>query len=366
MSPWPSRVGKPRLEARPVDGIAPRLRGVDRHARRDVIALRLRGLDEHAIPVASVACGYSRWELPSGWHDRWVQQVDQQYLSYLEKLDLSDFARKARAFWLDPPTTESVVFDRFMEVVQVSHDELAASAALHVEGVRLPAGHTLWRVRGLTLPIDGGLFPEMNCEADLWEAPARLVTSRGRLNSIGESVLYTSIGDPVVAVREARVAHGKRLALIRYQTAVALNLVSIAADATPAGIPDALKSAHIAVTSFYRDVFTREFDGSNNLTYVVSNRLAKDWLDLPPDVADGWSFPSIVHGAGLNAAFRPHVAHRVLRMAGVAIGEAVESPLLGHQLRASMFSPGIETPGEGLRWFPMGSTVQRARFPEFI
>ncbi len=178
-------------------------------------------------------------------------------------------------------------------------------------------------------------------------------------------MLYCSVGDPVVAMIEARVPSGERFALIRYETIRAATLTQIAADTPPDWLPPELFATHATVVAFYRDVFTREFDGRNDLTYVLSNRVAKDWFDLPDSAVDGWSFPSIARGRGVNAAFRPVKAHEVLRVVGVAYCEAVSTGLLGPGIKAFGFSPGPAESERDFRWFQMGSAFQTSRFPEF-
>lgn len=287
---------------------------------------------------------------------------DDDYFDYLRRLDLDQLAQRVDTFWAAPREDDSRIFQRFVDVLSVEGPE-GSIVRYTNHSLSYPAGQTMWRVRQVHHGSDGAVIPKMNREADLWEAPAHFVSARGRLNDVGESVLYVSIGDPVVAMREARVPAGERFALIRYETARPVTLTAIAPDLSPDWLPDELIDAHNAVTAFYRDVFTREFAG-DTWTYALSNRVAKDWHDLPERIADGWSFPSIAHGKGINAAFRPEKAHQVLTAVGVAYCEAVESALLGWRIQAFAFSPGPEGPGD-FRWLPMGSLIQQEQFPDF-
>lgn len=223
----------------------------------------------------------------------------------------------------------------------------------------------MWRARqlqggALTLPI-----AEMNGDSDVWEAPADRVRYRGRLNDIGESILYCSVGDAAVAMVEARVPVGSQFALIRYETTRSITLTSIAGDAPPPGLPEGLLTAHRAVVAFNREIFIREFDGRDNLTYVLSNRLVKDSYDLPDELVDGWTFPSIARGSGWNAAFRPAKARGCMRVVGVAYCTARSSALLGPTMDGHLFSSGPEMGQVDFRWSGMGGPVQVSLFPEF-
>lgn len=253
------------------------------------------------------------------------------------------------------------MYSRFLEVVTPPGGQ---GSAVYVTSLAYPSGHVMWRARRLervsTLPIQG-----MNRESDLWEAPANRVRHRGRLNAVGESVLYCSVGDAVVAMVEARVPSGACFALIRYETTRNVTLTSIASDSIPDGLPDDLREAHRAVVAFGRDIFTKEFDGHDQLTYVLSNRLAKDSFDLPEQLVDGWSFPSVARGRGVNAALRPAKAHDALRVSGVVCCTAIDSALLGPQIQGHLFSPGPEEGHADFRWSQMGSVVQDKLFPEF-
>lgn len=271
-----------------------------------------------------------------------MHDPDASYITYLQRLDLEEFATRVRAFWGDPPATEDEVFTRFMEVVAIGrNDQPGNSSAYSISTVTYPVGQAMWRVRRVQHKGNGTAIPGMNREADLWEAPAHAVRARGRLNDVGESVLYASVGDPIVAMIEARVPRGERFALIRYKTNRAVTLTSIAADTAPDWLPAEFVEAHSAVTAFYRDVFAREFDGQNDLTYVLSRRVAKDWFDLPDAVVDGWSFPSIAYERGVNAAFRPARAHEVLEVGALPTVKPSTRPYSDEESRPSGSHPAL-------------------------
>lgn len=288
-----------------------------------------------------------------------LDDQERAYIDYLRKLDLNVLTQRIAAFWEHPPAGDHEVFSRFFEVLQTPD----GSARFRPTGHTWPEGQTMWRVRQVRHQQGMPGIPGMSTESDLWEAPTQFVTRRGRLNEVGESVLYCSIGNPVVAMREARVPGGETFALIRYETTRRAKLTSIADQAIPAGLPAELTIVHQAITTFFRDVFTREFT-DDDWTYVLSNRIVKDWFDLPPQWVDGWTFPSIVHGQGVNAAFRPDKAHDALQVTGIAYCESVDSALLGWQLKARAFSPGPNGSGDFF-WHPWGSDYHRGAFPEF-
>lgn len=291
--------------------------------------------------------------------------ADPSYTTYLAEIDLEAFDKRVAAFWHNPPHNEADAFQRLLEVLEVGADGRDGTRAAYVtETATYPAGQTMWRARIVPLQ-DQPVLPDLHHESDLWEAPTKFVQSRGRLNAVGESILYTSIGDAVAAMVEARVPTGEKFALIRYETKRPITLARIGSDTRPDWLPRELEAAHARVTNFIKDVFTREFDGRNQLTYMLSNRIGKDWFDLPPAIVDGWLFASIAHRKGINAAFRPEKAHDAIRVTGVAYGEAINSGIMGLRMQARIFSPGYEAVHGGFRWFAMGSPQQAFLFPEF-
>jgi len=81
-----------------------------------------------------------------------------------------------------------------------------------------PARTKFYRVRGLQ-PEDHYIpLKAMTFESDAWNPPAQFVKTRGRLNDVNESLLYTSPINPHIAVEEMKISDEERFCLIVYES----------------------------------------------------------------------------------------------------------------------------------------------------
>lgn len=227
------------------------------------------------------------------------------------------------------------------------------------------ADTTFWRARALK--SDDHYIPlrDMKGSSDAWEPPADRISVRGRLNLAGESLLYTCPEDARLAIREARIFENSWFCLIKYKALVPINVVLImAGDTSDWGLNEIQRSKYDMLMDFFETEFTREVGEGNEHQYRTSEIIAKDHFDLPPEIQDAWLYPSTVGKPLANVAFRPSVAHEKLRLEGVALskwnkaGDAIS-------LEGYAFTDGtLNNQGEFV-WWPVGSTPQEERFPEF-
>ncbi len=185
-----------------------------------------------------------------------------------------------------------------------------------------PTKTKFYRVRKLK-PDDHHLpLHAMTYEKDAWNPPETSITKLGRLNKVGESLLYTSPISPQVAVEEMNIKDNERFCLIIYQSLAEIK-VSIIGEWKDLIELDKEENLKMRVRSnFLKDEFSRDVGQWTEFLYRVSERITKDYFDLPPrDIQDAWCYPSIASKASFNVCFRPELAKELLKLLGVQICE---------------------------------------------
>lgn len=227
----------------------------------------------------------------------------------------------------------------------------------------LEPGTTLWR--GRKLAPDDHIVPlrEMRTVADAWEPPAANVNSAGRLNKLGESLLYTTYGDPSAVPDEIRVADDEWFSLIKYKVVKRTTLTGIGLSPSTEHLSAAAAAGANAVAGYFQRQYSRKIRTSDGSQYALSELIAKYNFDLPPDVHHGWIYRSVEHSHSLNITFRPPEAHLRLELAGVCICKA-DRTAEQTMFKAVAFSSSIPS-NEQFQWHSYDSPLQHKYFPEF-
>lgn len=190
------------------------------------------------------------------------------------------------------------------------------------------------------------------------EAPdGSFVKSQGRLNKIGEGLLYTAINDPSATFSECRIPTDGFAVIFCYTARRPLNAsIFGAVDTDPAYSSEELLKINM-INDFFYDEFTREVEKGLEHLYRPSEMIAKTYFDVPPQVQDCWTYPSTKNRSITNATFTPKKAHECLELMGVMVTENKGSA----QVKVYF----IGRPGrKNFEYFPVGSPEQRALFPE--
>lgn len=184
--------------------------------------------------------------------------------------------------------------------------------------ILFPSGTQFFRIR--TIKNEARSIPVkfLSKEQDIWNAPEELCTA-GRLNKEGESLLYTSVENPDICVEEMNVKDDDWFCLIAYKSVkdIKSTLIGIWKDSEELSKEDNLKMRMI--TNVLKDLFVRDVGKGTEFLYRVSERIAKDYFDLPRQVQDSWCYPSVAAKLGYNVCFRPDVAREVLQIANVQV-----------------------------------------------
>lgn len=185
-----------------------------------------------------------------------------------------------------------------------------------------PIGTKFYRIRKLNIEDHYLPLKAMSVEQDAWSPPEDCITKPGRLNKVKESLLYTSPINPSVAVEEMKIEEKERFCLIVYK---AKKEVKVSIIGQWEKIPELNQEENLKMrilSNFLNDEFTRDVGQGTEFLYRASERIAKDYFDLPPrDVQDAWCYPSIASKPSYNVCFRPELAKEILDLVGVQLCE---------------------------------------------
>lgn len=156
---------------------------------------------------------------------------------------------------------------------------------------------------------------DLKTTADIWEPRSALVKNPGRLNSSGESILYTSVDDPTTAVHECRFAVGDTFAMSRFEAKSSFQSTHVGVDLSISGLNTEEIRKLDVIQDFLYQAFSAKVSSTDPDPYRVSRLIALDYFDLPPQMFKGWAFRSVVDPSdrGWNVSFRPEVGRKALR-----------------------------------------------------
>lgn len=240
---------------------------------------------------------------------------------FLSKISIEDILNKSESFHSlnIKKLSDEQLFNALMEAITFDVDGSGTKMSfLMPKSVLYPIGTRFYRIRKLNKGDIGIPLKTILVEQDAWNAPEKNC-NLGRLNKDGESLLYTSIQSPNVCVEEMDIKDGERFCLIVYEAKrdIKATLIGIWQNDQTLSEDENLKMRMI--TNVLGDLFSRDVGEGTVFLYRVSERIAKDYYDLPPDFQDAWCYPSVAAKQGHNCCFRPNVAKEVLNLIGVQV-----------------------------------------------
>lgn len=226
-----------------------------------------------------------------------------------------------------------------------------------------PPNTIFYRVRKLK----GSIVPDDNMKTynDFWEPPQHCVTSLGRLNKVGESLLYVVPYDYKIALQETHVKKDEFFALIKYVSKgpIKVNIIGGNYDYSNLGLTnlDAI-TVHEMYNNFLRDEFSRDVGVGTEYLYKISECIAKSYFDLPGRVVqDAWAYSSIQDKNRYNVCFRPEIAHDLLELKGALI---CKTNNLDDLNIACVAIGDLET--NSVQYYRFNTYFHNSLFPEFI
>ena len=191
---------------------------------------------------------------------------------------------------------------------------------------------------------------------DAWERPAKDVLRQGRLNRIGQGVLYCCPNDPHLAIDEARARGNNHVAIMVYRSVRAIKAAVLGGYENSALPKDHM--AHVFF-SFLEEEFGREVLSGNEQMYSITRTIADTFFNYPEQ--DAWYYRSVLSSQKFNTAFLPGKARECLELSGVMICDLVAS--LPNLLSVKVVVDFDKGTGEA-RYHSIGSDEQRRLFPE--
>lgn len=224
-----------------------------------------------------------------------------------------------------------------------------------------PAKTRFYRVR--KLGTDDRSFPlqGMRIDADAWNPPPA-VAGIQRLNKAGESLLYTTPMNCNAAIEEMRLEEDEIFSLIVYQAQFPIKVAQIGVSYFPSDLTDEEKYKLEILNDFLEHEFTREVGRGTEHLYQISEIIAKDYYDLPPEMQDAWCYPSVAERGQVNVCFRPEQAREKLELLGVQFCRH-KRKMDTFQIEVLAVASGFGPDGM-FQYHNIGSNVQKAIFPE--
>uniref|UniRef100_UPI00334013FE hypothetical protein n=1 Tax=Castellaniella defragrans TaxID=75697 RepID=UPI00334013FE len=200
----------------------------------------------------------------------------------------------------------------------------------------------------------------MSTVADCWEPPEN-ISRAGRLNRDNESLLYTAAISPMVAVEEMKISDNQLFSLIVYEAVKPINVTMIGAKPNTEGLASEEILKARMIQDFLKHEFIRDVGYGTEYLYRISESIAKDYFDLPPDFQDAWCYPSVAKKGHYNVCFRKE-KRSSLKLLGsqiVSVTREGDGFLFNVKLVAAESGDGIN-----LAYHQIGSDLQKLIFPE--
>lgn len=151
---------------------------------------------------------------------------------------------------------------------------------------------------------------------DFWEPPSEIIKCNGRFNEKNEPLLYTTILDFNLAVKESDIQDSDYFLLIKYQNLEQLKLLfSCDKDENAKPFFKTEKSFinYKIITLLLFLLFTAERK-DNQLIYKINNYIKKKLYKFNENDFDCLVYRSAKSPNKLNAAFKPESAHKKLKI----------------------------------------------------
>lgn len=149
---------------------------------------------------------------------------------------------------------------------------------------------------------------------DAWEAPNEIIKVPGRLNKVGQSILYCCPHDPFLAIDEARATGNRRVAIIKYRSIKDISFGSLG-DYKNSRLPK--DEGTELFYSFLESEFARDIQPGDEDQYKLTQSIADSYFNYPNQ--DAWYYRSVQSSEKFNLAFLPGKAKSCLELVGVMI-----------------------------------------------
>ncbi len=161
------------------------------------------------------------------------------------------------------------------------------------------------------------------------------------------------------------IAEGEYYALIKYVSLdyIKVNIIGGQYNYSNIGIADSTAILNNELyNDFLRDEFSRDVGKGTEYLYKISEIIAKEYFDLPPEVIqDAWAYISVQNKQKYNVCFRPEIAHKLLELQGALICKKGKTD----DICVYCIALGLENENI-VKYYPLGSEEQKNVFPEIF
>ena len=210
------------------------------------------------------------------------------------------------------------ILDGFIKALQINH-----VFAYTPQPYYLTKDELLFRVRSASyskLP-----YEKFRNEADCWNPPKDKAT-QGRLNKLHESMLYTTLGNPLICMDECHIEIGNQFMLMVYSVLDEIEFSLIGGRLHPELekklTPNSLRY-HQICTLFLNDFFSRPVDECNKEYYRVTDLLANRIFTNKEVGQRAWGYATVAgedKRGFINLCIDPAIAKAHLQLKGVILG----------------------------------------------
>lgn len=225
-----------------------------------------------------------------------------------------------------------------------------------IESKRYDAGTIFFRAR--PIPNDDTTLPlsTIRSVGDAWEKPEHLVGVQGRLNSVRQSILYCCVGDPDLAIDEARARSNKHVAIMVYKSKRPIK-VAVLGDYSNSNLPkDEVSSLFY---SFLDEEFSKTVLPGFEGRYSITRAIADTFFNYPEQ--DAWCYRSVQSSDKFNIAFLPGKSKAALDLSGVMICDLDASVRGALNVKLVV---DFDPVSDEARYHLIGSDAQKRIFPE--
>jgi hypothetical protein len=205
-------------------------------------------------------------------------------------------------------------------------------------------------------------FPSMKSEQDVWARPKACVTNFGRLNSIGESMLYTA--RQFSAVRETGCREGDFFFLLVYENKRILRLSQLHVNTYFEEFDELENAKQTILYDFLVNEFTKVVNPGSEYLYKVSIGIYKQFFNNRH--IDAFTYPSAKSnkGLGYNVCFNTEKAKDCLNFCGASVYQlAPKQP--GAEGAFYTYYDGFLNESKGFDFYRYDSEEARKRFGHF-
>lgn len=179
-------------------------------------------------------------------------------------------------------------------------------------------GTPFYRIRKFDTSDLNFVLTKMRTEKDAWEPP--VVKNRGRLNNIGESLLYTCPYSQETAVEEMKIREGEIFALMTYEAKEDIEALKIGEWKENRNLSKEQNQKLRIINNFLYSEFTKDVGIGTEYLYRVSEIITKDYFNfLPLEKQHAWCYPSVQLKKAYNVCFRTNIHKKVLGLKGVSL-----------------------------------------------